>query len=282
MNRLKGTAWLASLLVCSSAGVLPVFGQAPAAEQMIAPTPVWQENETQATRVHVFYVDPAGYQIGYEALDFPGDADHTVELSDLNIPEGFVLDEEYQPVTVAAGDFSNLNVQVNSANPKLAEIYASQNKDENRSVITFNYWTEDGNLVDSETEPLTLDGAAGGLPTISLYQDYTIDVPKGYQLITPAPETLQDYFYDSRTIVDLQVKPVNDTAAGSTSSASPDNSTSASAGDASSAKTSSSSAQEDKGPDTGISLGAAVYSGLFLAAAGGLDLAGLKLRGKKH
>ena len=45
MNRLKGTAWLASLLVCSSAGVLPVFGQAPAAEQMIAPTPVWQENE---------------------------------------------------------------------------------------------------------------------------------------------------------------------------------------------------------------------------------------------
>lgn len=95
---------------------------------------------------------------------------------------------------------------MNSQNSTLAAIYASQKADIPQA-LTINYWTEDWDLVDSETEPIDISFGQGGYPTISLGTDFTVDVPPGYTLITSVPEEII-FPNNMRTILDLQVAPI--------------------------------------------------------------------------
>ncbi len=103
-------------------------------------------------------------------------------------------------------DFRTIDYLVNSQNPTLATIYASQKADIPQA-LTINYWTKDWDLVDSETEPIDIAFGQGGYPTILLGTDFSVDVPEGYALITSVPEEII-FPNNMRTILDLQVAPI--------------------------------------------------------------------------
>lgn len=122
--------------------------------------------------------DPAGYQIGSQFFWTEEKGDYLFTLDDLEISDGFELIENFEPFVIPDKDFRTIDYLVNSQNPTLATIYASQKADIPQA-LTINYWTKDWDLVDSETEPIDIAFGQGGYPTILLGTDFSVDVPEG-------------------------------------------------------------------------------------------------------
>lgn len=158
------------------------------------------------TRAAIGFWDPAGYQIGSQFFWTEEKGDYLFTLDDLEIPDGFELIENFEPFVIPDKDFRTIDYLVNSQNPTLATIYASQKADIPQA-LTINYWTKDWDLVDSETEPIDIAFGQGGYPTILLGTDFSVDVPEGYALITSVPEEII-FPNNMRTILDLQVAPI--------------------------------------------------------------------------
>lgn len=160
------------------------------------------------TDFYVSYYDTAGFRVGQQIIKLPGEGMVTLPQEALEVPEGYVLNEAWQTYQAPAMDTLGIDFQVVSTEPELQTAIASQQKEiANEEALMLNYRLSDGSLIDTQTFTCK-HMATGGSATYPLYlnQDYFIDVPAGYRLITQ-PAEHYDVRLSSRKMVDLYVEP---------------------------------------------------------------------------
>lgn len=183
----KNTIALAMLSACAMTMCvsLSATGNRP---DNLAPVSVMAEEQDRA-KFLITYMETSGYNVGSQEISYSGEGIQTLNQADLQIPSGYALAQEWLTYQAEPGGFNYVTIAVAPTNPTLAQIYNAQG-DQQFSVLTINYWLEDGTLVNSQTFQY-FRASAGGTPVYTLNENYVVNVPAGYTLITPAPESIQ-------------------------------------------------------------------------------------------
>lgn len=312
-NRFIISLAAACLMATISSPVLAARPDDPAA---FLQGPVLKEEDTSLAKFIVNYVDGAGYIVTSQEVSYSGEGVQTLDQNDLQFPAGYLPAEAWQSYQANPGQTLSVDLPVVPDDGTLAAIYAAQ-KSQNNSALTINYWLEDGTLINSQTFDY-YRVSAGGIPVYTLGENYSINVPAGYTLITQAPDTVQVPALN-RGVINFYVQPDGTNADGSaealqaalngttylgeqvsesianalgrpelagqtplagSSLSSPAGQTSASSQPSSSASSSASrSSSSQKSPDTGIALGTGGY--IFSGSMGAIALSGLLLKNRR-
>ena len=190
----------------------PVLAARPDDPAAFLQAPVMKEEDASLAKFIVNYVDGAGYIIASQQVSYSGEGVQTLDQNDLQVPTGYLPTESWQTYQVNPGETLSVDLSVVPDDGTLAAIYAAQ-KSQNNSALTLNYWLEDGTLINSQTFDY-YRAAAGGTPVYTLGENYSVNVPAGYTLISQAPESIQ-VPARNRGVIDLYVKPDGTNADGS-------------------------------------------------------------------
>ena len=180
----------------------PALATTISKRELLLASPVIKEEEAAISRFLITYIDNSGHRVGSQEVNKPVNGVQTLNQSDLELPFGFLLNEEWQMYQVDPGSYTYIEFSVLPDDPTLAAIYSSQVSSPS-SLLTVNSWLEDGTLVNSQTFGY-YSASAGGTPVRFLNENYAIHVPEGYERITQPPQSIQVGGND-RGIIDLYV-----------------------------------------------------------------------------
>lgn len=189
-----------------------------AAALLLAPgaMPVMADDMNGQTDFYINYIDAAGFQLGDQHIR-ADDQDGTVELRAdmLELPEGFVVDDSWQTITVAAGEDAYPDVMPVHEDPQVeAQIEQESKESASSGVLTMVYRQEDGAIAGIESFLRVFRPSAGGRYYVFEQSngDYSANVPSGYAL----SEEVQPQYevpIGGRRVVDLKVAAASDDAA---------------------------------------------------------------------
>lgn len=152
----------------------------------------------------------AGYSLGDLTIKKSVDGE-TVSSSELLFPEGFSLVEPWAGATIQAGNYAanKTTLTLIANDPQVQAAIAAQPRAEAGYVaVTINYRTSDGTLVKTESFRSAVRPAAGGLgQSAFLNQNYQINVPEGYTLVSAIPSQIFTPNIRGRGMAELTVSP---------------------------------------------------------------------------
>lgn len=161
-------------------------------------------------RFSIDYNDPKGYTVMRQVTDNGTD---TITTEDLIVPQGYHLAGDWSSDTLEEGKtFGSTEVNVIPDDPAiLASLDALPQKEPGKSAVTIDYYTEDGTLVASMSQPVSFMASAGG-ESQPIYAGETFDyaVPAGYAL-ADAPDSVE-IFPGRRVVIDAIVSETGESA----------------------------------------------------------------------
>lgn len=197
---MKNCHWIARRAVLAAAVMIPVLAQPVLGAPASLESPTHREiraypRDPNLASFMCQYIDPNGAIVGYHAVRYPAESTATLDLEDLQIPEGYYLNEEWQTYQTEPGEWLYIDFAVAPENEQLAAVMSQPTDvDFSRTTLTFNYWDTEGNLLDSQNYQRADRRVSSGISEYTLHNgtDYVFDVPEGYQIISDV--------YDSYTI----------------------------------------------------------------------------------
>lgn len=144
--------------------------------------------EEEPTGDAVFYCtfkDQNGYKVKWDKVIYSGSGIAVLDEADLPMPEGYVLDEEWQTYATEYGSPLYIEFAVKPVNPNVTNVLNEYIGDKGQSRLVVVYETEDGSIVDSDAFFKGRWGSAG----ISHYdfylgEDFNVEAPAGYTVVS--------------------------------------------------------------------------------------------------
>lgn len=203
-----GTALLTGSMILPSMALPVLASQKDAGINagLLANITAWEPDPNLAS-FHITYVDPNGLTVGSQVVRVPADETVTLEESDLEIPEGFYLNEYWQTYQSDPGQWLYVEFAVAPLDDQLAvTMYNTDGLDPDQSTLTLNYYDEGGNLISSENYQKAAAGA--GISSQYFYNgtDYALNVPEGYELVSGVDD-VYEVPYHGRVFADVLITP---------------------------------------------------------------------------
>ncbi len=177
--------------------------------------PIMADDMNGQTDFYINYIDAAGFQLGDQHIR-ADEQEGTIELRAdmLELPQGFVLDDSWETISVAAGEDAYPDVILVHEDPKVeAQIEQESKESASSGVLTMVYRQEDGTVAGIESFLRVFRPSAGGRYYVFEQSngDYSANLPQGYTLC----EEVQPQYevpIGGRRIVELKVAAASDEA----------------------------------------------------------------------